>query len=819
MHRSPGHVARLLLAVTLLATLFTAQTEIPTALAAGPNTTFFLLTDDNRIAALTDGLPDKPATPVALTGVTAGETLVGIDVRPQNGLLYGLGINATANIGTLYLVNPQNGVATAIGTPGQVTFTTNGATPVDLPDPETVGYGFEFNPAADRVRVVAGSLNFRVNPNTSGPVDGDNTGLTSGAVAGTNPDGPTKSGTTTVDAAAYTNNMPNNGGITTLYTLDATSNRLFIQNPPNTGTQTLGQSVTLNGSVLDFNSFNGFDIPPGVNAPASNLAVPSGAGYAMLTVGGLVGLYTIDLVSGVATFLGTPGNLSVRGMAVWSPLPSGIALSASGTNLVRFRLDTPGTTTTQAMNLANVVAGETLVGIDGRPATGQLYGLGIDATANTGTLYLIDPQNGTVTLAVPGMASDITFAGVDFPDPATTGYGFDFNPTVDRIRVTTGTGLNFRVNPITGLPGAATPDGAINGLPGGSIGVAAAAYTNNYAGTTTTTLYTIDTASDQLFIQNPPNNGTQTNGLPLTLNGAPLDATGMNGFDIPPGASVATLNAPASGNGYAELTVGGTTSLYRINLATGAATLLGAIGTGATAMSGFVAWSEAPVAQLTAAATTVSESIGTIDLTITSRGGSPMIASYTVSGGSATPGADYTVISGTLLLGGTTISQTFSLPIVNDSLPENNETVQVQLLGADGVAQTLTLTIVDNDPRVKFSAPGYSGSEVAGTALVTVTLDKAAATTTSVHYATANGTAIAGSDYTASGGTLTFAPGQTSKTLSIPILADQVADPGETFKVNLSAPVGIVLSTPSNAQVTIADNPPGYKLFLPLTTR
>jgi hypothetical protein len=215
----------------------------------------------------------------------------------------------------------------------------------------------------------------------------------------------------------------------------------------------------------------------------------------------------------------------------------------------------------------------------------------------------------------------------------------------------------------------------------------------------------------------------------------------------------------------------------------------------------------------------VSEAVGTVDLAVTSTGGAPMIASYTVGGGSATPGADYTAISGTLLLGGTTISQTLSLPIINDSLPENNETVQVQLLGADGVAQTLTLTIVDNDPRVKFSAAGYSGSEVTGTALVMVTLDKAVATSTSVHYATANGSATAGSDYTATSGTLTFAPGQTSKTISIPILTDQVADPGETFSVNLSAPVGVVLSTPSSAQVTIVDDPPAYTLLLPLIRR
>src|SRR6185295_7279613 len=108
-----------------------------------------------------------------------------------------------------------------------------------LPDPATVGYGFDFNPAADRLRVVAGSLNFRVNPNTGAGVDGDNTGLTSGTVNGTNPDGATSVGASAVDAAAYTSNQANTT-VTTLYTLDAGGNRLFIQNPANSGAQTMG---------------------------------------------------------------------------------------------------------------------------------------------------------------------------------------------------------------------------------------------------------------------------------------------------------------------------------------------------------------------------------------------------------------------------------------------------------------------------------------------------------------------------------------------------------------------------------------------------
>jgi len=64
--------------------------------------------------------------------------------------------------------------------------------PVDLPDPATVGYGFDFNPVADRVRVVTGSLNFRIDPNSGAPIDGN---LNLGTLAGINPDGSINGGT------------------------------------------------------------------------------------------------------------------------------------------------------------------------------------------------------------------------------------------------------------------------------------------------------------------------------------------------------------------------------------------------------------------------------------------------------------------------------------------------------------------------------------------------------------------------------------------------------------------------------------------------
>src|SRR5690606_18410754 len=98
-------------------------------------------------------------------------------------------------------------------------------------------------------------------------------------------------------------------------------------------------------------------------------------------------------------------------------------------------------------------------------------------------------------------------------------------------------------------------------------------------------------------------------------------------------------------------------------------------------------------------------------------------------------------------------------------------------------------------------------------ATFTVTLSAASGQTVSVNYASNNGTATAGSDYTAVSGILTFAPGQTTQTITVPITNDMLAEPSETFNV--------VLSTPSNATIAVStgvgtildnDQPPSIDL-------
>ena len=133
---------------------------------------------------------------IAITGLTAGETLVGIDFRPQNGLLYGLGVNAANDTATLYVISTRTGVATKVG--GGIALVDSGGS-VDLPAGD---YGFDFNPTTDRVRVTTDTgLNFRINPNTGAPIDGD------AVLAGINPDGSIPEDSA-ISGAAYTNNQP-----------------------------------------------------------------------------------------------------------------------------------------------------------------------------------------------------------------------------------------------------------------------------------------------------------------------------------------------------------------------------------------------------------------------------------------------------------------------------------------------------------------------------------------------------------------------------------------------------------------------------------
>jgi hypothetical protein len=222
--------------------------------------------------------------------------------------------------------------------------------------------------------------------------------------------------------------------------------------------------------------------------------------------------------------------------------------------------------------------------------------------------------------------------------------------------------------------------------------------------------------------------------------------------------------------------------------------------------------------QFSNATYSVNENGGTATITVTRTGGSTgsVSVNYATSDGTATAGSDYTATAGTLTFADGETSKTFTIPILDDNLVENNETINLALSNPTGGAAlgspaTAAVTIVDNDvpqPGVlQFSTSAYSVIENQGTATITVTRTGGSNVPVSVSYATSDGTATAGADYTATSGTLNFAIGETSKTFTIPILDDKLVEGNETVNLTLSSPTGgATLGTPTTAILTIVDD-------------
>lgn len=242
-------------------------------------------------------------------------------------------------------------------------------------------------------------------------------------------------------------------------------------------------------------------------------------------------------------------------------LPTIFAYNATGNRLVSFDALTPGTLSSDVA-LTGLAAGEFLIGIDYRPATLTLYSVAISAT--TSRVVTIDPVTGTVTAVGAGFTP--LLAAAPF-------YGVDFNPVPDRIRVVNSAGLSVRLNPVDGtLAATDTSLAYVAGDPGAGVtpAVSQVAYSNNFAGTATTTLYGIDFARDVLVRIGGVDGAPSPNSGLLTTIGSlgVVTSNPAGGFDIQTGSQTA----------FAVLRIGTVSNFYRINLATGAATLVGPVG-------------------------------------------------------------------------------------------------------------------------------------------------------------------------------------------------------------------------------------------------
>ena len=184
---------------------------------------------------------------------------------------------------------------------------------------------------------------------------------------------------------------------------------------------------------------------------------------------------------------------------------------------------------------------------------------------------------------------------------------------------------------------------------------------------------------------------------------------------------------------------------------------------------------------------------------------------YATADGNAEAGSDYQATSGTLTIPTGQTTGTITVLVNGDRLAEANKTFYVYLRSPTNAAiadGTGVGTIVDDEPRISISDKTVTEGNTGGTsAIFTVTLSAAYDVNVTVNYDTANGTATAGSDYQAASGTLTFTPGQTSKTVSVPVLGDRLPEANETFFVNLSGPTNATIAD-GQGQGTIADDEP-----------
>jgi hypothetical protein len=199
----------------------------------------------------------------------------------------------------------------------------------------------------------------------------------------------------------------------------------------------------------------------------------------------------------------------------------------------------------------------------------------------------------------------------------------------------------------------------------------------------------------------------------------------------------------------------------------------------------------------------------TFTVSLSSASGKNIEVDYATSNNTAIAGSDYTARSGTVTILAGNTSQTFTVPVSVDTLDEDNEYAILTLSGATNASisdGTGVLTIVDNDSAPSISISNNAMTENSANLSFTVTLSAASSREITVNYSTANNTATAGSDYTAvSATTLTFAAGQTSKTINVGVLEDTVDENNEYFLVNLTSASNATISD-SQAIGTIYDD-------------
>lgn len=506
----------------------TAIAPLTTAPAQDPGDVF-ASTEGNKLLSFNSSAPGKVCTSASFSGQQADEKIVGIDVRPVDQKMYALGSS-----GRLYTVDTATAAltlnATLVPQLGDMTTPYTGLTGAT--------FGFDWNPGNDLLRIVSDTgLNFRVRPD-DGVVTTDVALSPTGSVPG---------------EAAYGNNF---AGVLTssYYVIDSASDSLQVVGR-GSGNSINGDVTTVGAlGVGDVQAVAGFDILGNDNR---GLAALSTAGSSSS------GLYSINLQSGAATMVGSiGGGERVNSLAYGKTSVAVVFGLTADSHLVSFKATTPGTLDNDVA-ITGLDGSESVVGIDFRPANGQLYAL-----TSAGRLYTLNPATGAasggVTLSANPLDGTSPYTGL-----SGNRFGIDFGSADDVLRVQSDTGQNLRVNL---ADNTVITDGTPN-IGGTPAQLFATAFSNPYAGATTSTHYALDFGSNALVRQSSIN-GTLASIGTLSVGGSPGSFQLEGGFDIAGGENGLAV--------VALLPTGATQStLYRMSLGNGSLTSIGTVGSSA----------------------------------------------------------------------------------------------------------------------------------------------------------------------------------------------------------------------------------------------
>lgn len=456
-----------------------------------------------------------------------GEVIQDIDYRNSEGVLYAL--TTLSGKGYIIRIDPSSGVILRVST-----LVTEGTTTQIALSDTTTSYTIDFNPVVDRLRVIGSNgSNLRVDVSTGDTLT--DTNIQSG---------------NTITGAAYEDSFSSAGRGTQLFTLDSSMDRVNLQSPPNDGTQSNLKSLL--GNTTDVESINGYDINPGNNT-----------GLALLTVGGSQQFYNINpgATGNAASLFAAPprltGGITYKSFAFLTTANPTVTALTNDNSVHTFRANQPSVVSAE-IPLSGLTGAEKIIGLDFRQSDRTLYAL-----SDASKIYSVSTTGALAAVRTLGT-----------PLNGATQYTLDFNPlipsgsTQNRLRLIGSDRSNAVVNVEDGV---VTTNTAVSGSP--MPEVKAAAYLNNFRGSTITSLLVIDRANSALSVQNISDTvaiqGTLTR---LSALGITLDASSPVGFDASGRNNENQLLMARTSNT-------GNFSLYRVNSAvtSNPLTLIGAI--------------------------------------------------------------------------------------------------------------------------------------------------------------------------------------------------------------------------------------------------